>query len=823
MHSLQCHELLAKSEVFKKEFATSAEEAKNRTYQEANGVYHAGVLSHFACGRQGCNLLKSRADGILANDSYVRGLKASSFYLLRSIVLPAAVWGCTGGPLLCAATPQLNISTQPARSAVVTRITSGITVDGVLDEPVWETAPKIGNLTQRQPQTGQPPTERTEVALLYDANNLYIGVLCYDAEPYRVIGTQMARDANVWSDDRIEIVLDTFRDQRSAFYFATNPAGALVDGLVFANGQSNNDWNAIWTVRTRRTEQGWSAEFEIPFKTLSFPSERTVWGFNIARNIQRKLEEDRWSGARLETQFLQVSEAGEITGLEGLTQGMGLDIRPFVGGRWLRTGANGHNTVTGKPGLDLFYNFTPSLKLSATANTDFGETEVDARQINLTRFSLFFPEKRSFFLEDVGVFSFASTAITRRWGGVPRTGADVRPFFSRQIGLLSGKEVPIDFGLKLTGKIGRTDIGVLDVRTRDLPIVPEKNFFVGRVKQNLLQQSYVGAIYTEGHPGLPISSSTYGADVRLATSRFLGGSRNLAFNAYGLRSANEGNSDRDLSYGVSAEYPNDKIQMEFEWRAVQENFRPALGFVRRRNVRLLRVGGRYNPRPKDFLNLQQMLHGVFYTRFTRLDNGQVESWNLHLATIDWHFKSGDSIHSLFSPQAITYERLFDDFEISPGVILPPGEYRFTRWRTSVMTAAKRRLQVNVTWVLGTFWSGHADELNTTLTYKIPPRFTIRFRANQTFARLPQGNFVSRILSSRVNYAASPFLSFSNLIQYDNRSRNLGWQSRVRWILQPGNDLFLVFNQGWIQDAAGGYNFRAQDRRVSTKFQYTIRF
>ncbi len=278
-----------------------------------------------------------------------------------------------------------------------------------------------------------------------------------------------------------------------------------------------------------------------------------------------------------------------------------------------------------------------------------------------------------------------------------------------------------------------------------------------------------------------------------------------------------------MSYGVSAEYPNDKIQMEFEWRAVQENFRPVLGFVRRRNVRLLRVGTRYNPRPKDFLNLQQMLHGAFYTRLTRLDNGQVKSWNLHLATIDGHFKSGDSIHSLFSPQAITYERLFATFEISPGVILPAGEYRFTRWRTHLMTASKRKLQANIQWTFGTFWSGHADEFNTTLTYKIPPRFSISLTANQTFARLPQGNFVSRILNSRVNYAASPFLSFSNLIQYDNRSRNLGWQSRVRWILQPGNDLFLVFNQGWIQDPADGNRFSAQDTKVSTKFQYTFRF
>jgi hypothetical protein len=644
--------------------------------------------------------------------------------------------------------------------------------------------------------------------------------MCYDSEPARIIGTEMQRDANLADDDRITIVLDTFRDQRSAFYFATNPTGALVDGLIFANGQSNLEWDGIWNVRTRRSEQGWAAEFAIPFKTLSFPAGQSAWGFNIGRYIQRKLEEDRWTGARVETQFFQVSEAGEITNLEGLAQGIGFNIRPFTAGRWLHTGANQNNTVTGKPGLDMFYNLTPSLKLTATANTDFGETEVDAREINLTRFSILFPEKRSFFLEDIGVFNLSDVRPSR---GIPATRSEVIPFFTRQIGLLSGQEVPIDFGLKLTGKVGRTDLGVLDVRTRDLPDVSEKNFFVGRVKRNVLRQSYIGAIFTNGHPALPIASRTFGGDVRLATSRFLGGRRNFAFNAYGIRSVNEGNTDRDLSYGISAEYPNNETEMEFIWRDVPENFRPALGFVSRRNLRLLRFGGRYNPLPRDFLNLQQMFHGVYYTRFTRLDNGEVESWNLHFATIDWHFKTGDNIHALFSPQAITYERLFAPFEISPGVVLPPGEYRFTRWRTNLQSAVKRRLQGSLVWLMGNYWSGRAHELSTTLQYKIPPGFTISFNTDQTFARLPQGHFVARILRWQVNYAASPFFALSNLIQYDNRSRNLGWQSRVRWILQPGNDLFLVFGQGWIQDTRDDYRFRAQDTKISAKFQYTFRF
>ena len=445
-----------------------------------------------------------------------------SFLVLRHLSLRHGVslaaiyaWQWIVAPVLCVTAPQQTSPSEPVRSAVVTAVTSEIVIDGSLDEAPWRQAPKIGDLVQRIPEAGAKPTEKTEVTLLYDKDNLYIGVMCHDSEPRRVLASQMARDARLNADDRLSIVLDTFRDQSNAFYFSTNPAGALVDGLVFANGETNDDWDAIWIVRTEQTDEGWSAEFAIPFKTLSFPSGETVWGFNISRTIQRKLEENRWTGARFQTQFFQISEAGEIRNLEGLAQGVGLDVRPFVAQRWLHRGANGDDTVVGKPGLDLFYNITPSLKLSATANTDFGETEVDARQINLTRFSIFFPEKRSFFLQDAGVFNFATTGIDPP-GGIPGTGAEVFPFFSRKIGLLGGQEVPIDYGTKLTGKVGRTEIGMLDVRTRDVSNVDANNFFVGRVKQNFLEQSYVGAIFTGGNPASPLSSSTMGVDMRLA-------------------------------------------------------------------------------------------------------------------------------------------------------------------------------------------------------------------------------------------------------------------------------------------------------------------
>jgi hypothetical protein len=739
-------------------------------------------------------------------------------------VLAALALAAGGRPAVAAQEP---VEDRGARTAVVTSTEEPIVIDGALTEAVWAAAPSVGDLIQRQPATGQPPSERTEITLLRDARFLYVGVRAYDSAPDRVLGTQMMRDGSLNNDDRVELLFDTFGDRRSGFYFATNPAGALVDGLVFANGQLNTEWDAIWNVRTVRTAEGWTAEFAIPFKSLSFPAGRDVWGFNVARTIYRKLEDDRWSGARLQTEFLQVSEAGQITNLAGLTQGIGLDLRPFLGGRWLRLGTGEH--VWGrKPGLDVFYNITPNLDVTASFNTDFGETEVDARQINLTRFSLLFPEKRAFFVEGVGVFSFASTGPEVP-GGIPATGADVFPFFSRQIGLLAGREVPLQAGVKLTGTIGRTDVGVLTVRTGDLRddvrlVAAEKTFLIGRVKRNFLRQSYVGAIFTEGNPAVGQSSRTYGADVRLATANFLGSRRNVIVNAYGVRSDNEDVSGRDWSYGVSAHYPNDRYLAQVTLREIQQNFRPAVGFVQRSNVRLLRAAGSFNPRPKRFLNIQQLNHDVFFTQFTRLDNNLVESQDVYITWLDWHFNSGDNLHGILDVNP-SYERLFQPFEISPGVVLLPGEYRFTRFRSFASSAARRPLQVNFTLATGSYWSGQAEQVIVGLTYRWQPRLMASVNVNQTFARLPEGHFTARIVTANANFTVSPFLSVSNLLQYDNRSRNLGLQSRLRWTLQPGNDLFISFNQGWVQEETElrTLRFRVQDSRLAAKFQYSYRF
>lgn len=720
-------------------------------------------------------------------------------------------------PILCATAVSMpasqNSSAAPKdQRTVVSRAKSHITIDGILDEPDWAEAPSIGEILQREPQPGGNPTERSEVKILYDSANFYIGVICYDSEPNRIIGTQMARDADLSPDDRIEILIDSFRDRHNAFYFGTNPLGALVDGLIIENREINFDWNAIWTVRTRKSDDGWSAEFAIPFKSLGFKKGQESWGFNFSRTIKRKIEEDRWASPRLDVKFFQVSEAGEVSGFTEIDQGRGLDVRPFISSRALHNVDTG-NDFSAKAGVDIFYNITPSLKWATTFNTDFAETEVDNRQINLTRFPLFFPEKRAFFLENTGVFSFSNTS------------PEIIPFFSRRIGLLEGQEVPLRAGTKLTGKVGPYSLGVLAARTgktdlSDGRAVEGKNLFVGRLKRDIMKQSYVGGIFTDGNPADPDSSRTYGADLHLFTSRFLGRDQNFGVDAFGLKSSREGVTSKDTSYGFSARYPNDLFDIGIDWRHIGKNFTPALGFAPRTDVNKLAISAEFDPRPKNFLNVRQMFHEFFYTRFTRLDKGQVESWRLLTAPINYSLNSGEHIEFNYAPQ---FERLFEPFEIADGVVLPPGDYRFTRWRAEVFTASKRPWKVDATWWFGRYWSGHADEVNTTFQYKLAPHFQAILGLRQTFARLKEGNFVARIYSFRADYSVSPYLSFFNLVQYDNESRNMGWQSRVRWILRPGNELFLVFNQGWLQDERGGIKFRPVETRLSGKFQYTFRF
>jgi hypothetical protein len=401
--------------------------------------------------------------------------------------------------------------------------------------------------------------------------------------------------------------------------------------------------------------------------------------------------------------------------------------------------------------------------------------------------------------------------------------ADIIPFFSRRVGLLEGEEVPMLAGTKLTGKVRDYDVGLLAARTRETDLVDAKDFLVARVRRNILKQSYVGGIFTSGDPASPAFSRTSGGDFRLFSSRFLGKDQNFGVDGFLLKTWNEGLNGKNDSFGFGLRYPNDLWALSMDWKQIEENFKPALGFVPRTDVRKLNISAGFQPRPKNFLDVRQMFHELDFTRFTNLTHNQVESWEVWTSPINYDLNSGEEIQFNYVPQ---FERLFEPFEIAQGVTLPVGDYRFTRWRVLFDTASKRRWTFHNAWWVGSFWSGHANQFETAFQYKVAPHFQTGITLDQTFARLREGNFVARVVALKADYSVSPLLTFFNLVQFDNQRANLGWQSRVRWTLRPGNDVFLVFSQGWlqdVQDARRGLSFHPTDTRIAGKVQYTFRF
>jgi hypothetical protein len=702
------------------------------------------------------------------------------------------------------------------RQAAVQRVTGKIQVDGILNEAVWRDSPNIGDFIQNAPHSGEAPTEATQVWLAYSKDALYIAVRCQDRNPRQIVATEMRRDADLDDNDNIEIVLDTYHDHRNAYYFATNAVGALVDGRITENQDPKMEWDGIWIVRTRIDDQGWTAEFEIPFKTIGFSPGMQTWGFNVSRRVARLLETSRWASPSLDVQLSHAAKAGEITGLEGLSQGVGLDIKPYGIAGFSRDIASGKGTeATGDAGVDFFYRVTSNLVSSTTINTDFAETEVDARQVNLTRFELFFPEKRSFFLEDAGIFDFGQS------GGF-HDSADMLPFFSRTIGLVDEREVPIRIGEKLTGKLGRFDVGFLGVRTGDLKeqdnvLVPATNLAVGRVKANFLSQSYLGAMFTSGDPSGLAHNTLGGADLKLATSNFLKSEKNLSLTLFGSKTRTTGVRGRDASYGGVISYPNDLISGEYKWMKIEENFNPALGFVPRPGVRVSSGRIEAAPRP-NFRNIRQMRFSVNYSDYYSLRQGASESSELLVSPFSVEFNGGGELGYEW---ARSTERLFEPWEIHDGIIVPAGRHVFSSHAIRGSTSQTKPFSIGADYATGSFYSGTRKELGIELTWRKNRHLSTAMELEQNWIRLKEGTFKAVLLMYRLDYAFTPFIGLTNFVQYDTDSQNIGLQSRLRWILTPGNEFFIVFNQGWEQDRLD--RFESAQTRFRVKLNYTFRF
>jgi hypothetical protein len=725
-----------------------------------------------------------------------------SVFVLLATFVSIALAGIAAAASPAQAAAQANpTGGAQAPVAKAARAVGTIRVDGVLDEEAWRQAPTIGRLVQAEPAEGAQATEDTEVHVLFTESTLYFGIVCHDRTPAAIVSTKLTRDADLASDDSVLVAIDPFLDHRNGFFFQVNPAGARADGQIANNSQEANlDWDGIWEAATRTTAEGWIAEIAIPFKTLRFKPGQTTWGLNVERRIKRHNETDRWAGPRRDVWVTNLSEAGRLEGLEGIHQGRGLDIRPYVSG--------GEENKDGKVagGFDLFKNLTPNMNASVTVNTDFAETEVDARQINLTRFPLFFPEKRAFFLEGAGVFDVAAT-----------TSEAVLPFFTRRIGLLSGREVPIMVGTKIVGRQSDYNIGVLDVQTRGIDGEPDaaQNLLAARVSRNVFRQSWVGAIVTHGNPEGTGGNTLVGVDARFATSTFHG-DKNLSSSWFLLRTDDQTSGTSDYSFGGNLDYPNDLWDTSFGYRQIGENFRPALGFVPRTGIRRVSPGLAFKPRPGRW-GIRQMHFELEPVWVSDMHN-VVQSWEAYTAPFNVEMNSGEHFEFDYMPQ---YERLPEPFEITDGVTIPVGSYRMTRWGVQVETADKRPWVARTEYNWGEFYSGTRRELQLGFTLKPSTHVAATVELDRNDITLREGSFETQVITVRGEYNYSADVSWSNLVQYDNESRILGFQSRFRWILRPGNDVFLVVNRGWLRRDFDGRYIPSFDKG-SLKLQYTFR-
>ena len=700
----------------------------------------------------------------------------------------AGVWCCA--PLAAgAALAQSEIPLEPEvaqpgiasafelKGATVARISQAPRIDGRLDEAVWAQATLIDDLEQFQPGNGEPPTEKTEFLLAIDDENLYIGARLHDSEPAGIKRSQLVQGAAVVNDDYVEIMLDPYNNRRTGYIFYLNPNSVQRDGLLFGGMSFNMDWDGIWEGRAQVDPSGWTAEIAIPFKTLSFDPSNDTWGPNLVRAIRRKREEVAWSQ---NDRRITMDLTGEIRGMGGLDQGRGLDVVPSYALIQRERFIAGDSTLLSKPSLDAYYRITPSLGAALTVNTDFSATDVDDRQVNLTRFSLFFPEKRDFFLEDSEVFEF---------GGLTQNG---RPFFSRSIGLsATGQPIDLDIGARLTGKVGRYTLGALAVRQEETAGVAARDLFVSRGYVGIGEQSTLGGIFTWGDPTSERRNYLAGLDA-VVRNQTLVPDRSIEAKAWAQRSRTEGFEGRDAAWGISLAYPNDSIDALFTYTNIQERFRPALGFVNRTGIQEFVGKGKYRYRFESDGWLRSWQGGAEWREIGDQDS-RLESRAIVVTPFTVDNQPGDTLS--FDVIRLT-EVLRRPFPLPGGLVVRPGTYQSDRARLYGNSAGFRG--VSLTWDIerGGFYDGERFDTRIGVSWR-PNRnlfFSTQYQTNEL--RMPSQAFTAKVYALTANVAFNVHWAWLNVAQYDNVSGRLGLNSRLRWLPTPGQSAYLAVNYDW---------------------------
>lgn len=689
-----------------------------------------------------------------------------------------------------------------------------VSVDGRLDEPDWRRARPVDRFIQTEPNEGRPATEATDVRVLYDEKAIYFGVVCHDSRPDRIVANEMRRDAELRNNDYFEVLIDTYNDHRNAFAFSVNPLGAQRDQLIRDEGANvNREWDGIWEVRTQRTGEGWTAEIAIPFRTLRFSNlENQTWGVNFGRSIARKREESFWTPILRSYGYmgrLKISYFGHLIGLSGLAQGEKLQVMPYVIGGGNKEEAAAPFRGTADAGVDLKYRLTSNMTADLTVNTDFAQVESDQEQFNLTPYSLFFPEKREFFLEGADIFRFGERAQEH---GMPTT----LLFFSRTIGLSEdGKEVPVLGGARVTGKAGRYDIGVLDIlsgRTSYVnddgePVdIGKANASVFRIKRDIFAKSSIGII------GLSRDPLDAGAHNRAAGLDF-----NLAFgpgfktDGFLARTFTPGLKNDDWAGAVNSSYADDFWDFGLSYTDIGENFNSELGFVPRTDIRKIKLNTGVGPRPR-FLGLRQsfIMNNLTYIEdhAGRLLGRDVFSgvWNM--------FQDGSH---LFLGFARSFERLEEDFEIRDGVVIPVGGYAFDSFSAMYSSDRSRDVALGADVRFGEYYNGRLASVGAESFIKISRNFNMELQIsrNRFDLPVPGGKFATMIAGGRFIYSFTPNLYAKAFLQWNDAEDLFKSNILVRWIYRPGANIYFIYNE--TRNLVGGVP--VEDRTIMLKASF----
>jgi uncharacterized protein DUF5916/cellulose/xylan binding protein with CBM9 domain len=694
-------------------------------------------------------------------------------------------------------------------------------LDGLLDDAVWKKAAVIEDFVQQEPREGSPASERTEVRVIYDSRTLLIGVHAFDSDPSALVATEMRRDSDrLLDEDSFALILDTFNDSRNGYMFVTTPLGAKLEQQISEEGEGNNraglvnsnvnrNWDGVWDVATRVTDDGWTAEIAIPLTTIRFPdASEQSWGVNFMRNIRRKNEQVFWAPIPKAYTLTRVSMAGALVGFQSLSHGLDLKLKPYVvaGVRDARPSADLRATKALRDvGADVKYGITGGLNLDLTYNTDFAQVEADEQQVNLTRFSLFFPEKRDFFLENAGQFKMGTG------GTFTSTTVETDLFFSRRIGLSdSGQVIPIVGGARLAGKTGRHNIGILDIQTDRAFDRPGDNFLVARYGADVLTRSRVGAIFInkETLGGDAHYNRTLGADANLVLGR------SLQVNSYVAKTETPGLNGKDMAFFGRIAYRDPAWNVWVNYLDVQDNFNAEVGFVQRRGVKTTKAY--FSPTPRPGKASIRMLEPMFVLTYITDQHNRMVARTQHFMNA-FYLDDGSFVN-------VIYQRDLDvldvPFQIQKNVTIPIGTYKFDELMLTYNTNPARRFYERFTFQPMEFYGGTKKTVTGAVGVRGSSHLSSELQFSRNDVKLPYGDFLANLAILRVDYAVSPRATVRSLTQYNSLTREVTNSIRFNFIYRPGSDLYVVYNDLQQTGVPHGL-FTPSDRQLVVKMNYLL--